>query len=418
MATNGTLYTPQIPAAMFGNVDLNALGSQYAAQYGHNTTALLARVVHHIIYNAAPKQFYADLKILGLKAPEPCASDEFNFHEKLYGRDPVVITANAVGGVSVQTYTVTPASMDAVSVDTLIVFPNNQKGTVTAKNTAANQITVTAMTNQLLPAVTANDQLGNVSSVEGDGGNSISQYFRMSTVERTNYIQMFAKAMRFGKMELHKYKNSGTTNFLDTNRREMLDQHRIDIANAYWNGERGEVTLSNGAKAKTMGGIFPSMQAAGSYNVSTSAANIDAAVEDVVLATEYGSWGDTKFLYGDNKQLLALSKKYRSTLQRYNVGDSKAALYFEGIEMGSTKVLFVPMKRFADPASFPTVWAKRLILLDQESIVPQFALPEEMGSTLDRKNNGTLQNYVDEWISTTFSIKYNNPLGGGYVDIQ
>lgn len=412
------LYSPTQPASQFGNVDLNALGSQYAAQYGHGSTALLARIVRHLIYNAAPKQFYADLNILGMKTPDKVGGDEFNFEEKLYGRDPIVTGANAAGGVSVQTYTVTPASIDSVTVDTIVVFPNNQKANVTAVNKSANTITVTALSGALLPAVTSGDILGNVSSIEGDGGNSISQYFRATTIERTNYVQMFAKAMRFGKMELYKYNNSGTTDYLDVNRREMMDQHRIDIANAYWNGERGEVTLANSGKAKTMGGIFPSMQAAGSYNVTTSSVNLRAAVKDLALNTEFGSWGDTKYLYGDNKWLLEISEAYRAQLQRYYVGDKEANLYFNGVELGSTKVVFVPMKRFSDAASFPSSWGNRVILLDQESITPVIALEEEMGTTLGRVNNGTLNNYLDEWVTATFSVRFNNPLGSGYIDIQ
>jgi len=414
----GDLYTAAVPEqSKFSNLDLNSIGSSYASQFGHGTTALIARVVHNLIYNAAPKQFYPELRILGMKASEKINSDEFFYHEKQYGRDPIVSSAVVAAGGTTQVIPVTPASIDVVSVDTILVYPNNQKATVTAVNKAGLTITVTSMTGQTLPAVAIGDILANLSSVEADGANSISQYFRATTVERFNFVQLFVKAIRFGKMELYKYMNAGTTDYISVNRREMLDQHRIDLSNAYWNGERGEVTLANGAKAKTMGGIFPTMQAAGSFNISSSVANLQAAVENLALNTEFGAWGDTRYLYGANRHLLALSKLYRQTLQRYYVGDKKAELYFEGIQMGSTNIVFVPMKRFEDSASFPNSFANRLILLDQESITPVVAIAEEMGTTLDRRSGGTLNNFVDEWISATFSIKFNNPLASGWIDI-
>ena len=413
-----SLFTATVPEqSRFSNLDLNAIGSTYANQFGHGTTALIARVVHNLIYNAAPKQFYPELRILGMKTPDKITTDEFFYHEKAYGRDPIVATAIVAPGASTQVVPVTPASTDVITVDTIVVYPNNQKATVTNVNKGANTITITAMTGQLLPAVAVNDVLANLSSVEADGANSIAQYFRATTIERYNFVQLFVKAIRFGKLELYKYMNAGTTDYIAVNRKEMLDQHRIDLSNAYWNGDRGEVTLSNGAKAKTMGGVFPLMQAAGSFNIATSAANLSAAVENLALNTEFGAWGDTRYLYGANRHLLALSKQYRSTLQRYYVGDKKAELYFEGIEMGSTKIVFVPMKRFEDSASFSPAWANRLILLDQESITPVIALEEEMGTTLDRRSGGTLNNFVDEWISATFSLKFNNPLASGWIDI-
>jgi len=44
---------------MEGNTNLNAIGSNYAQQYGHGTTDLIKRVTAgRKISNAAPKQYY------------------------------------------------------------------------------------------------------------------------------------------------------------------------------------------------------------------------------------------------------------------------------------------------------------------------------------------------------------------------
>lgn len=43
------------------NTNLNAIGSNYAATYGHGTTNMIKRVnAGRKIKNAAPKQFYVD----------------------------------------------------------------------------------------------------------------------------------------------------------------------------------------------------------------------------------------------------------------------------------------------------------------------------------------------------------------------
>lgn len=417
ITTAAELYTALVPEqTVNSNTDLNAVDSQYAALYGHNTTSLIQKMLHHLIYRAAPQQFY-DLNILGLTEPEQVNSDEFSYMESQYAREPVIVASAYAGGGSSAVITVSPASMEAVSIDTVLVFPNNQKGTVTAVNPITNQLTINCQTGQTMPAFNLGDSIGNLSSVEMDGANTISQYFRLNVIERYNFVQQFVKAIRFGEVEMFKYMKAGTTNYIAENRFEMENQFRIDLSNAFWNGTMGEVTLASGGKAKTMGGIFPTMQEAGSYSVLSSAANLQAAVEDLALNTEYGPYGQTRFLYATPKWLLALSKLYRSPLQRYLVGDTKAELSFEGINMGSTKILFVPMKRFESNADFPAAFANRMILLNHDTIKPCSMIGERKGNTANRATGGTYNKFVDEWMDATFSIKFNNPSASGWIDI-
>jgi hypothetical protein len=113
----------------------------------------------------------------------------------------------------------------------------------------------------------ADDILANVSSVDHDGSDGFAQYFRASTIERNNYIQLFNKAIRYSEVELHKLKNMGTTsNFLEMEKNAMFNQHRIDLSNAFWTGQKGEVITANGTPAKTTGGVFSAMVDAGSPN--------------------------------------------------------------------------------------------------------------------------------------------------------
>lgn len=416
-----TLYTPTVPATgVFQNRNVNALGSKYAQQYGHQVTSLITRAVRQVIYDAAPQQYF-DLKILGLKTPKLVNSDEYFYHEMGFGRDPLVV--GATGGVAAgTTQTIPIANIQAVSNDMIVVYPGNERGNVTAVNAGAGTIVVTAETNNTLPAIPAGAQgattLANLSPVEADGQNSISQYWRQDTVERCNYIQMVIKAMRFGEIELEKYKRSGAIDtYLAFQRKRMQEQFRIDLANIYWNGRMAEVTLANGQKAKTAGGIFPIMQQVGSANTSVAIANLPQALEELALDTEYGIYGKTRFLYGTPRAIHYLSQQYKRSLTRYTPNDDMAKLELTGVRMGSTNIVFVPIKRFEEPSCFPASWRSRLILLDQESIQPTFFLPERMGETLARVNNGTLQNYTDSWMSATWGLEFSNPLGSGWIDI-
>lgn len=419
--SNTSLYSPSVPETnVFQNRDVNAPGSKYAQQYGHAVTTAVARAVRAIIYDAAPQQYF-DLKILGMKAPKLVNSDEFFYHEMQFGRDAIVVDANA-GIAAGVVQTVPIQNMSSVSKDMIVVYPDNSRGTITAVNAGAGTVVITAETNNVLPAIAAGAAgatvFANLSPVEADGADSISQYFRIETVERCNYIQMLVKAQRWGKIEYEKYKRAGTlSNFLAMQRKRMQDQFRIDLANVYWNGRMAEVTLSNGQKAKTSGGIFPIMQQAGSANTSVALSNLPQAVEEIALDTEYGVYGKTRFLYGTPRAIHYLCQQYKRDLTRYTPNDNVAKLELESINMGSSKIVFVPVKRFEEPSCFPASWRSRLILIDQESIQPTYFLPEEMGETLARTNQGTLQNFVDTWMTATFGIEFYNPLGCGWIDI-
>ena len=259
------LYTPNVPATgIYQNRNVNELASNYADAYGHDVTALIRRITKSLIFDAAPQQFF-DLKLLSMKPFEMVDSDEWHFMEMGYGRDPLQIdtTYTTVVGASTATISVTDSSV--VSVDTIIILPDNSKATVTVINSATSvDITMLDVTGTApdVPTITvpggSTVNLANLSPVEADGADDISQYFRIGAVERYNYVQMLVKAMRFGKMELFKYRNAGSTsNYLSMQKQRMIQQFRIDLSNILWNGQRGEVTLGNGQVAKTTRGIYP-----------------------------------------------------------------------------------------------------------------------------------------------------------------
>ena len=413
----GAANNPSAPQNAFGNLVTNAPGSAYATAASTTSTGLIQRITKKLIFDAAPQQFF-DLKLLAMKPFEQVSSDEFYFHEMGFGREPITLGAGGItGGAPTENGVVIGTGTEFISKDTILVLPDNSKVIVKDVPTTTT-INIASIDGGNISAHIAGKVLSNLAPVEADGSDSISQYFRMDTEERYNYVQMLVKAMRFGRMELYKYENAGTTdNFLSMQKQRMLQQFRIDLSNTLWNGERAAVTTASGGKAKTTGGIFPSMVAAGSPSVSTTAANLDSAFESLVLDTEFKAYGATRFLYGTPRRIHDLTQLYKKAATRYAPSEDVARLQLTAIDMGSSKIVLVPMKRFEETSCFPTIWKDRMILLDQESVGVVQCWGEEMGETMDRRGGATLQNYKDFWVSTTFGVQFNNPLGSGYIDI-
>ena len=399
----------------YGNVDLNSVGSTYSADYGHDISILIEKATNKAIFDAAPQQ-YMDLKLLNMKPFIPVNSDEFFYQEMGYQRQ--AITANDTeAGATQQVITMT--SVEGIATDMILTYPDNTKGIVTAVNESTLEVTVDALSGAgNLSAVAPNDVFSVLSGVEGDGVDGFANYFRATTTERHNYVQLFSKAIRYGEVELFKLKNAAaTSNFLEMEKNAMFKQFRTDISNAFWNGEKGEVTTANGGKkAKLTQGVYPAMVAAGSPNAAATLATLRDAFEDTVIDTEYGDYGSVRFAFMSPKLHLKISKEYKDQLVRYAPSDDVAKLALNEIDLGSSRIVLVPYARFNDQASFPAAFANRIFLLDMKNINLRQMWAERSGETLDREG-GVAKKYKEMWVDANMAVQFNNPLACGYIDV-
>jgi hypothetical protein len=402
--------------AKFTNQNLNSVGSEYANLYGHDLSLLVQKLTNRAIFDAAPQQFM-DLKLLNMVSPEQVNSDEFFFQEMAYQREPLVAIAGAAGVAYPATQTISVQSVDNIATNTIISYPNGQKGSVTAVDTTNLTVTVTPYNGDTLPAVNADDILANVSSVDYDGSEGFAQYFRASTIERSNYVQLFNKAIRYSEVELHKLKNQGTTsNFLEMEKAAMFNQHRIDISNAFWTGQKGEIITQNGTPAKTTGGVYTSMLEAGAPNALATTATLVDAFEDVVLSSEYGDYGTTRMAFMTPRTHRALSLAYKEELTRYQPNDEIALLNLKEVNLGSSRIVLVPFKRFEDRASFPGSFENKIVILDMKNIKRTQLWGERSGDTL-KLEDGVPKRYGDVWVDCNMGVKMHNPLACAWVDI-
>jgi hypothetical protein len=401
----------------FSNQNTNSVGSEYAATYGHDVSLLVQKLTNKAIFDAKPQQFM-DLKLMNMVAPEQINSDEFFYQEMGYQREPIIASAGATGVSYPNTQIIPVVSTDNIATNTIITYPNGQKGSVTDIDTTNLTITVTPYTGDTLPAVNPDDVIANLSSVDHDGSDGFAQYFRASTIERNNYVQLFNKAIRYNEVELHKLKHMGTTsNFLEMEKKAMFDQHRIDLSNAFWIGQKGQVLTANNTPAKTTGGVFTSMLEAGSPNALATDATLVEAFEDVILSSEYGDYGSVRMAFMTPRMHRRLSLAYKEELTRYQPNDTIALLNLKEVNIGSSRIVLVPFKRFEDAASFPGSFANRIVILDMKNIKRCQLWGERSGDTL-KLEDGVPKRYGDIWVDCNMGLKIHNPLACAWVDVQ
>lgn len=418
-------YTPGIGNAPFGNTNTNPQSAQYlgVSGYSPSNSILIAKAVKEAIFDAAPEQFNA-LKLLFQKDFITVNNDEFEFLEHTFGRSALEATAvvaaqAAVAGVpQTQVIPMTAASVTHVTPDLILVYPDNSKAVV--KSISGLNVTVESQTSAGLPAVSAGDIFSIQSTIQSDAMDYFSNYERLETITRYNFIQLFLRACRWGRLELLKYENSGTTDFLTKDKAEKMRQMRTDLFNSFFNGDRGEFRISNNYVAKSMGGIFPTMVASGSMNANPTLAGLRTSFETLAFKTNHKKEGATRFIYATDEMLYSISKIFKDPGLRYTPNDKIADLNLQEYRIGTMRFVPVPCELFREQSCFPKDWAKRILVLDQESINPvkMKGLPEMYsGTTLDRGANGTREMFKDWYVEANLSLQFHNPIGSFWLDV-
>lgn len=422
-----TSYAPGAGNSPFGNTQANPTGAKYITDSGYSATAtiLLERAIRKAIFDNSPEQYKA-LRLIFEKEVQDRNLDEFTYLEKTFGRSPVESNNTAVAVVAIagsevtQTIPVTAASTNNVSIDDVIIYPDNTKAIVRSM-VAGTSITVASQTGIGLPAVALGDIFAIQSTIMGDGANSFLHYDRMTTVERYNYIQFFLRAQRWNRIELQKFENAGTTNYLELNKAEKMNQLRTDLFVSFFNGTRGEFKLASTIPAKSMGGIYPTMVAAGSMVGTPTLAGLKPTFETLAFKTNHKKEGGVRMIYGTDEMLYELSRIFKENGLRYAPNDKIADLNLTEYRMGSMRFVPVSCELFRERACFPVSWQKKLLILDQETIQPvkMKGIPFiDSGETLDKGKMGTREAFKDFYVEANLSLEMNNPLGSFSIDVQ
>lgn len=400
----------------YGVQDANALGSQYASDYSKSTTNLISEDLLRTIIDTTPEQ-YTILKLIMERPVIYKNNFEFKFKEKGFGRSAVTSAANVASpGLNTnQTLTVSAGNGDYIAYNDIIVYPDNTKGVVVSISGVT--VVVKPLTGGTLPAVTSGDKFAVLAPVSADGQNFFAHYQRMSTVEKYNYIQIGSRVRRWNRGELQQYQNSGTTDYLDLDKADVLEQVRMDMFNILMNGQRGRAlitsdgstTSANQYETKTAGGIVPLMIDGGAQRVYPTPSTLVPLFEQTAFATNRKREGAVRFIVGTDKMLYALSKAYKSDGIRYSPNDSIGNLNLMEYKVGNMRFVPVTCELFAEESMFPG-WDNKLLVLDMETINPvclRGYSPIEMGET-DNKQQGSYRDYKDFWIDYCVSVQMSN----------
>lgn len=420
-----TNYTPGVGGAPFGDKQANAQGSNYPLESGFSPTEtlLLERDVKRAIFDAAPAQ-YMSLKVLFSKPFIEKNLMEFTYLEKTFDRAPA--EANAISAavaavpntVQTQAITMTAASISNLSLDMILIYPDNtSRGTIV--DITGNVVTVNSHTGFGLSAVAVGDIFAIQSTINSDGRDHFNVYGRMQVIERYNYIQSFIRARRWGRIELQEWENAGKTDYLAFDKKAQVEQLRVDMFNSFWNGLRGEVQLEDLSLAKAMGGIFPLMQLAGSASATTTVAAFEDTFKALAFNTNYKADGATRFVYGTHETLDIFASVFKMPQVRYAPNDMVAKLDLSSIVVGGMTYVLVPCELWREDSCFPDDWKRRLICLDQETVSPVKlkGLPAFQTGQTNNMDKGTREDFIDWWVRGMLSIEFLNPLASFYIDI-
>lgn len=407
------------------NALLNPLGSSYD---GNNTTNLIAQAIERIIYDQSPKQYDA-LKLINMIPMADTPSDEFFYKEKVFSREPLTVYGWNHSNATV-TLAGTYAKEDDIGVKTNHVImkagvPYIITG-VTLGGANASILTVAVQTGATaLDAQTfaANDILNIAGPVIADGMDSLGDPVRVRTIERYNYVQLFQRTQKWTTLELQKLINNATTNILDYEKEEKLDQIRLDLFVALFAGKRGEFTViesSGNKKAKTMNGVYPSLVDGGAQHASPSLSGLNDAFETLAFATNHKSLGGVRMVFATDELLYQLAKSYKEPGIQYTPNDRIADLNLTKYKFGTMDIVPVPCDLFRANGVLGSEWENRMLVLDMNTLKRKkvAGLPaQDMGQT-DNKQKGSLRDYIYWWVWAQQSLQFNDVAGSFYLDVQ
>lgn len=399
-------------AAGFTEANLNALGSLYGQNFRHADRYWIEREVNKVLVRTWPEMF-TDMTLLFQKTPKFKMSDEFEYNQNSYDRKGLTVTTATTAVTYPNPVTVNVATTSDIAFINMVVnCGNGNLATVVAINNQANTVALKPMTNRSIPALSVGQMLPFSAPVEGDGAKTIDFRYRMVPQRQYNYIMLISGMIEYTMLELQKQQgNSYIPDFLNQEFENLVLHIRNSMSNMFWQGIRGEFTLADGRVAKSCMGIDEFITNGGNV-IATPVSSFGDAVEQAVLASQYGPQGQRKFLYTTPRRAVDLQKQYKNaTTLRFQLQDSATNINLELDEyrFGAGTVVVVPFQRFQDTASFPREYQDFAYLLDHNLIDPvKLQNWADTGQTPDRRTGPFLLMSTQRYIADSMSTELYN----------
>ena len=422
----------------FGLAWTNSLGSEYATSYSKTMTALIAKEIEKEIFSTTPKQYETALSAFMYMNPmQTHGSDELTYFEKSFGRSPLTVyswtyNTSATTGTLLLAGTFTEANDIPVGKGDIITLPGTNKPAIVttitwSANANSSSIVVTQYSGASATFTALDTAVGDLlplqSTSYADGMDFINRYDRIDTISRHNNLQLFARARRWGVIEMQKWLNMGTTDYMANDKENSIEQLKNDMLVSIINGTLGEYYIpsatSGGTYGKAMGGIYPAMVAAGSPSASVTPSGIQPALESLMFQTNTLAKGATRFLLGTDEMLYEISKTFKNPIV-YHPNDTVANMNLMSYEIGTMKVVPMVIPQFGESSLFPAFFSRMIIGMDMSSfsLWSMKGIPHiTMGQIPDKSGGQNLNGYSDFWIQGSVSSKFQNPSGGFLINV-
>jgi len=369
-------------------------------------TRHLETQIRRRIFDTRPTHYGKAIEFLLVsKTPTLFAGAEASWSEMPDQRIPIVVddgasAAGAVltaaqapnpGGFRTATIPTTTDILQSVGLNVQLHFRAGGWGFVIAKDDNLNTITIRSGASEGLPAIVQGDVITIGAEHRADGERRIVNNSRFDTLNRTNFIPVFSKAMEFGRRAWLERKNGSATNKPEMEEQRLITALLDEATTEMWNGSKAIKRNDIGKDLPGMDGIKTQMLNGGVTPTVTNIAGFQAAFEAKSTSTLFKS--GTTMLVGTNRLLLEVSKQYKELQTRYTPNDTVANMDLSAIKMGGRTHVLFPTDIFADPAHFPG-FGDHLFMIDLDAIEMggQTGMPfMDIGRTLSNR----LLSYTD-----------------------
>ena len=397
----------------------NPMASPYSQANGLPETDLLKKAIARDIYDNIPAQF-ALMTLLLDRGVEYYADDVFTYMERTWNRVGLTVTTGT-GAANPQTVTMTNTA--GVGLNAVVVYPDGTHGMVTAVNTNVS-IVVASQTNAgNLPAVVTGDYLTVESYVKADGMNYFVGYDRLQVVERYNYMQMFQRSKRWTRLEMQKYRNSGTTDYMQKDMALQIEEIYQDAFSTYLDGSIGEYTFTapGGAgtyRGKAANGIVQTLLQGGVQTCTSDPTTIASDFQTLAENTNYKNVNEPRFVIGTNKMLSKLDAVLKDPIL-YSPNDIVNDLGLNEYKFGEMKFVKITCELLrANSFMFPAYFEDMILILDLNAIKPCCMTgyePFEFYTTKENLSDGGHLDYSEWVIQGMISTQVNNVDGHAII---
>lgn len=288
---------------------------------------------------------------------------------------PVSITTNAGAGApgASVTYTSTDPALGYFGLNSLVMFSNGQHGIITATPTATTFTVKPINATDSLPAVTAgtaNALLADAGLLTADGNSDMLQQFTPQIAQYDYVVQKIGPYIdRMDPWQMAQYKDFGTTNYIETRKKQLMNKLFAIFQRTVWLSKRGRLTLTNGQSAWTTSGVMEQMTSLGGVpdQVCTPNTFVDV-LRDTQATIATASSGNQYELYCSPRVADYIGAGVKGEPVRMTMQESSFNLTVTKFDFVSSSVTVIPTPSFDDIGANGTMLRNKAFLMPAKAL--------------------------------------------------